>query len=58
MEALLRSACGRYILIDPEEVARIVARLYLSEALIVTPIRRLDPRLALVHHEVDVSAAR
>ena len=46
------------VLVDPEHVVRVVRRLDLREAGVVRAVGRLHARLALVHHEVDVGAAR
>src|SRR5215218_4027924 len=45
------------VLVEVEEVLGIVLRLDPSEALVVRPVRRTDPLLALLHHEVNVAAA-
>src|ERR1700757_2114687 len=46
------------VLVDVEQVGRIVSRLDLAEPLVIRPVRSPDPFLSLVHHEVDVSTAR
>lgn len=51
------AVCRRDVLIDVEEIAGVVLGLDLSQSGIVTPISRLDPVLAFVHHEVDVGTA-
>src|SRR3954467_14448393 len=52
-----RAGLGPDILIHAEEVVWIVFRLDLHEALIIIPVRRADPFVALaVHHEIYVRA--
>src|SRR5450755_4356744 len=55
---LRASACGLDVLVDVEHIVRVVAVLDLGEPVIVTSVGRFDPVAALVHHEVDVGAAR
>ena len=47
--------CRRlHILVDMEEVVRIVLAFNFSQPLVVVAVGGLDPVLALLHHEVDV----
>src|SRR5262245_49802065 len=52
-----RLACGLDVLVDVEDVVRVVAPLYPGEPVVVAAVGGLDPVLALEHHEVDVGAA-
>jgi hypothetical protein len=45
------------VLVDVEQVVRVVFTLDLPQALVVAPVRRLHSLLAFFHHEVDVRAA-
>src|SRR5580700_4424943 len=51
-------AGGLDVLVDVEGVVRVVAVLDLGEPVVVAAVGGLDPVLALVHQEVDVSPAR
>src|ERR1041385_46628 len=59
MRGGLRAGVGRGldVLVDVEGVGRVVAVLDLGKPVVVAPVRRPDPVLALVHQEVDVGAA-
>ena len=46
------------VLIDAEEVRRIVLTFDSREAIVVLAVRRADAILPFVHHEIDVRAAR
>ncbi len=46
------------ILVDTEQIVRVVLRLNRRQALVVVAVGRLDAVLALVHHHVDVGPAR
>ena len=50
-------AGGLDVLVDAEDVVGVVAALDLSEPVVVAAVGGLDPVLALVHQEVDVSPA-
>src|SRR3954451_8071307 len=45
------------VLVDPEEVLRVVRRLDAGQAVVVVAVARAHPLLALVHHHVHVRAA-
>jgi len=51
------SASGPDVLVDPEQVAGVVAGLDLRETVVVAAVRGSHPVLALVHHEVHVRPA-
>src|SRR5690348_16712922 len=53
-----RASRGANVLIEPEEVVRIVALFHFRKAVIVRPIGLFDARALVAWHEVDVSAAR
>jgi myo-inositol 2-dehydrogenase / D-chiro-inositol 1-dehydrogenase len=53
----VRLARGLNVLVDVEDVIGVVAALDLSEPVVVAAVGGLDPFLALVHQEVDVSPA-
>src|SRR5271170_3011629 len=55
----IRSAlrAGLDVLVDVEDIVRVVPLLDPGEPVVVAAVGRLDPVLALVHQEVDVPAA-
>jgi len=58
-DVLLDNHSGRMdVLVDAEQVGRVVLTFDLREATVVVPECRLHPLLAFLHHEVDVGATR
>src|SRR5579864_1574446 len=56
-EATASGYGGPDVLIDVEQVGRVVHVLDRHQAVVIVPIRRSDALLALIHHHVHVGAA-